>query len=70
MAGLVHQKTQVSIRYGIPALDQSDQRKDMPRVVAPLTDTKVRSLKPKDDRYTVTDGNGLVLEVLSSGTKI
>jgi integrase len=33
----------------------------------PLTDTALKSLKPKAKRYTVTDGRGLVLEVFPTG---
>jgi len=32
-----------------------------------LTDTTIRTLKPKQTRYRVTDGRGLILEVLPSG---
>ena len=34
-----------------------------------LTDTKVRSLKPRDAIYRVADTNGLVIEVRPAGTK-
>jgi integrase len=42
----------------------------MPTIVVPLTDIRVKSLKPKETRYFVADGNGLVLEVMTSGSKI
>jgi len=37
------------------------------RTAMPLTDTALKSLKPKLNRYTVTDGRGLVLEVFPTG---
>lgn len=42
----------------------------MPRQATPLTDTKIKSLKPKDERYRVGDTGGLILEVMPSGSKI
>ncbi len=42
----------------------------MPRQATPLTDTKIKSLKPKADRYRVSDTGGLLLEVMTSGSKI
>lgn len=42
----------------------------MPRTVRPLTDTRIKALKPKPSRYQVADGRGLVLEVMASGTKV
>ena len=42
----------------------------MPRQATPLTDTKIKSLKPKADRYRVSDTGGLLLEVMASGSKI
>lgn len=41
----------------------------MPRVATPLTDSKIKSLKPRDTRYRVTDSDGLLLEVMPSGTR-
>ncbi len=34
-----------------------------------LTDKEVRALQPREKKYTVTDGNGLVLEVRTGGQK-
>ncbi|GEM_PF-6171515 len=34
-----------------------------------LTDTKIKSLKPKDKAYKVYDGNGLYLFVTTTGAK-
>jgi len=34
-----------------------------------LTDTKIKTLKPKDKRYRIADANGLVLEVKPNGAK-
>lgn len=42
----------------------------MPRQAIPLTDTKIRSLRPKEARYRVSDGDGLLLEIMPSGNKI
>ena len=42
----------------------------MPRQATPLTDTKIRSLKPREDRYRVSDIGGLLIEVMPSGAKI
>lgn len=42
----------------------------MPRQATPLTDTKIKSLKPKSERYRVSDTGGLLLEVMPSGSKI
>lgn len=36
----------------------------------PLTELKIRSLKPKDKLYRVTDGNGLTLEIAPTGSKL
>lgn len=41
----------------------------MPKISIPLNDTRIKSLKPKTARYTVSDGGGLVLEVMASGSK-
>jgi hypothetical protein len=34
-----------------------------------LSDTKIKSLKPKDKTYRLFDGEGLFLEILPSGGK-
>ena len=34
-----------------------------------LTDTSIKRLKPKKDRYLVSDGQGLSLEILPSGSR-
>ena len=36
---------------------------------AALTDIAVRKAKPRDKRYTLNDGQGLELEVMTSGPK-
>lgn len=41
----------------------------MPRQATPLTDTKIKSLKAKSERYRVSDSGGLTLEIMPSGTK-
>ena len=42
----------------------------MPRAAVPLTDPQIRTLEPRATRYSIADGNGLVLEVMSTGSKI
>lgn len=42
----------------------------MPKLAIPLNDTRIKALKQKANRYTVSDGGGLVLEVIASGSKI
>jgi integrase len=42
----------------------------MPRSAVPLNDTQIRSLERRDVRYSVADGNGLVLEVMPTGKKV
>ena len=42
----------------------------MPKLATPLTDTKIKALKPKAKRYLIADGGGLALEIMTSGTKI
>jgi integrase len=41
----------------------------MPRQATPLTDTKIKSLRAKSERYRVSDSGGLTLEIMPSGTK-
>lgn len=36
----------------------------------PLTETKIKALKPKSSRYQVADGGGLGLEVMPTGRKV
>ena len=42
----------------------------MPKTAIPLNDTRIKALKPKANRYAVSDGGGLALEVMTSGAKI
>lgn len=42
----------------------------MPKTATPLNDTRIKALKPKAARYRVSDGGGLVLEVMTSGSKV
>jgi integrase len=42
----------------------------MPRLATPLTESQIRALEPRATRYCVADGNGLVIEVMTTGTKI
>ncbi|MCC8402068.1 integrase arm-type DNA-binding domain-containing protein [Paraburkholderia sp. MMS20-SJTN17] len=42
----------------------------MPRLATPLTEAQIRALEPRATRYCVADGNGLVIEVMTTGTKV
>lgn len=42
----------------------------MSRKVAPLTNTKIASAKPKEKEYSLSDGDGLSLRVKPSGSKL
>ncbi|MFM0741575.1 tyrosine-type recombinase/integrase [Paraburkholderia xenovorans] len=42
----------------------------MPKLAVPLTESQVRALEPRATRYSVADGNGLVIEVMTTGSKI
>lgn len=42
----------------------------MPRQATPLSDTKIKSLRPRDERYRISDTGGLLLEVMPTGSKI
>lgn len=42
----------------------------MPRLAVPLTEQQIRALEPRATRYCVADGNGLVIEVMTTGTKV
>lgn len=42
----------------------------MPKLAKPLTDTQVRTAKPRAKTYTLADGGGMYLEVASTGSKI
>jgi len=41
----------------------------MPKLATPLTDVQVRNAKPKDKPYKLSDGGGMYLEVMPSGTR-
>lgn len=42
----------------------------MAKTVVPLTDKKIKSVKPKDKNFTLTDGQGLQLLIKPDGTKL
>lgn len=42
----------------------------MPKLAKPLTDTQVRTAKPKEKSYTLPDGGGMYLEISPVGSKI
>jgi hypothetical protein len=49
-----------------PRLDGSK----MPRLVLPLSDLLIKSAKPREKSYKLSDGGGLYLEVTPVGTKL
>ena len=42
----------------------------MPKTVPPLSEAQIRAMEPRATRYSVADGNGLVLEVMPTGNKV
>lgn len=42
----------------------------MPKLAKPLTDTQVKTAKPREKIYTLADGGGMYLEVAPSGSRI
>jgi integrase len=42
----------------------------MPRRVIPLTDVQIRNAKPRDKPYALTDGHGLYVEIMPTGSKL
>jgi integrase len=42
----------------------------MPKLIPPLTDIQVRTAKPKDKPYKLSDGGGLYVEVTPAGAKL
>lgn len=42
----------------------------MPKRVLPLTELQVRNAKPRDKVYSLTDGGGLSIEIMPTGSKI
>ncbi|MGK0270710.1 MAG: integrase [Cocleimonas sp.] len=42
----------------------------MARKVTPLSDTEIKSAKPKDKEYNLSDGDGLILRIKPSGSKL
>ncbi|WP_426114803.1 Arm DNA-binding domain-containing protein [Massilia sp. PWRC2] len=42
----------------------------MPKLVLPLTDLRVKSAKPREKLYKLSDGGGLFLEVTPLGAKL
>lgn len=42
----------------------------MPKLIAPLSDLQIRAAKRRDKPFKLSDGGGLYLEVMSSGSKI
>ena len=41
----------------------------MPKIIVPLTDTKIKRAKPKEKMYKLFDGDGLFLEIKTNGKK-
>lgn len=42
----------------------------MPKIVAPLTDARIKNAKPRDKAYKLTDGDGMFIDVMPSGSRI
>jgi integrase len=42
----------------------------MPKIVPPLSETQIRAMEPRATRYSIADGNGLILEVMPTGNKV
>lgn len=42
----------------------------MPKLITPLTDIQIRTAKPKDKPYKLSDGGGLYVEVTPGGAKL
>jgi len=42
----------------------------MPKKIAPLTDTQIKQAKPREKEYNLTDGDGLMLRVKPTGSKL
>jgi integrase len=42
----------------------------MPKLATPLSEAQIRAMEPRATRYSVADGNGLVLEVMPTGNKV
>jgi integrase len=42
----------------------------MPKTVSPLSEAQIRAIEPRTTRFSIADGNGLVLEVMPTGSKI
>ncbi|MGZ8293105.1 MAG: tyrosine-type recombinase/integrase, partial [Telluria sp.] len=42
----------------------------MPKLAKPLTDTQVKTAKPRERTYTLADGGGMYLEIAPTGSKI
>lgn len=47
-----------------------DDAPKMPKLINPLTDTQIRTAKPKGKPYKLSDGGGLYLEVTPGGAKL
>jgi hypothetical protein len=56
------------IFYGIPY--NSERSTVMPRIAKPLSDTEIRTAKPSDKPYKLTDGAGLYLIIQPVGSKL
>lgn len=42
----------------------------MVKIIKPLNDTQIKSAKPKEKDFTLSDGNGLYLLIKKTGSKI
>lgn len=50
-------------------MPQKKRAPKMPKLISPLTDIQLRNAKPTDKSYKLSDGGGLYIEVMPSGTK-
>ncbi|MBY0242620.1 MAG: integrase arm-type DNA-binding domain-containing protein [Burkholderiaceae bacterium] len=42
----------------------------MPKITTPLTDARIRNAKPRDKAYKMSDGEGMFIDVMPSGSRI
>ena len=42
----------------------------MARLAKPLSDTEIKTAKPKDKEYNLTDGSGLQIRIKPNGSKL
>lgn len=60
----------ISLSFGLGVRKLILNRLKMPKIVKPLTDIQVKNAKQKEKSYTLSDGEGLFLEVTKLGSKL